>query len=344
MFSGKSITPQHFLKEPEANISSSYLMIFSEDASASNEIPSNMQKLNDVQINILAEMLENALLDKKTSKNPKKKNNRKSKKTSYEEIGRTEPIRHGRKYFGNNKSDDDRINKKRNRTHRPVKRLDGGDISELVNFDNVNKMTAIRRHNHKSVNSLSLRYDTATKSIVQKKATKLDEDEAQQNRTRRTRSVNDNYIIEFSGDDDNPESTTTENLKKAVEYEKEDDMGDLLYYRPGTYIPETLIPPNYRHKYHNNRLKMEKDRDLDTNLVPDGEVSGDLDMWWYDIAEDSDITSSGSGSILSGKSRRKDKRRHKNQKRKNMRLQDRNPLIHSYSQRNRYRVCFVCVF
>ncbi|XP_077300421.1 uncharacterized protein LOC143921140 isoform X2 [Arctopsyche grandis] len=339
---GKSITPQHFLKEPEVNISSSYLMIFSEDASASIDAPFNMQKLNDNQINILAEMLENASVDRKLSKNQIKKNNRKTKKTSYEEIGRTESIRHGRKYYGNIKSNNDRINKKRNRTHQPVKSLGGGDISELVDYDNVKKMIATRRHNHKSVNSLNLRYDTATKSIVQKKATKLEEDEAQQNRTRRVRSIYDNYIIEFTGDEDTPEPTTAEDLIKAVEYEKEDDMGDLSYYEPDVYMHETLIPPSYRHKYHNNKAKMQKAWDLDTNLVPDGDASGDLDMWWYDVGEGSGVTISGLDSLSpaegsgSSKSRRKDKRRHKNQKRKNRRMQKKIQFTKSHSEQDRY--------
>lgn len=265
------------MKEPSVNSSSSYIVTFSEDLSPLGGLS---QKLTEKEIGLMAELLDKSAYDSEVKENKPKnpvmnrknrhgtKRSRKMEKNDDD----VDAIRHSRKHYMANQ----KRKMKKNRENSPF--TSDGDITELVNFENVKRAIALRRHNHKSVNSLNLRYDSNTKSIIQKKNEKSyeDADESTLNRTRRVRSIHDNsvsdYVIEFVEEEED-KAKKEPNKTENEEYEKEDDMGDLSYYEPVEL--ETIRP--FRHKFHKkNSYKKNPRKKSATKKILKLDLNGNL--------------------------------------------------------------------
>lgn len=299
------------MKEPGVNSSSSYIVVFSEDLSPLEDAN---QKLTQKEISIMVDLLEKSTYKSEAKENKGrnivddtyKRNRHGRRKLKKIEINDDEvdAIRHGKKHNNNIMNQKRKI--KKNHYHEYTPSVGNGDISELVNFENVKKAIALRRHNHKSVNSLNLRYDSNTKSIIQKKTEKSydDDEEPALNRTRRVRSIHDNsvsdYVIEFVEEEED-KAKKEPNKSENEEYEKENDMGDLSYYEPDVFLDELAIPRSYRHKFHKKNSHEEynimkeifkTDKNDNTDLKDDED-----DVKNAKISPESDFSGSGSYAI-----------------------------------------------
>lgn len=258
---------------------SSFIVVYSEDnlgRDGSAQSPSGKQ-MSQQQMQIMSELLEKAgsnqggiLMNDKSKQS--KANIKKFR--GFE----SDPIRHEKKYYreshaarrdrnGAVYSDDFAGNLKGSSNE--VLSPGNGDIIELLDYDRVRQVNKLRRHNHKTINSLSLRYDTDMKKVVQRKLRKSrhfnpkpqeqrrkgnefsgrnngeqsnskffvsNEPKASSgSRSRAKRSTDDGSDIDQSFSDYHGNVIIEENYgskpnnEKVKEFDSEDDMGDLSY-------------------------------------------------------------------------------------------------------------------
>lgn len=260
-------------------LSSSFIVAFLDD-STTTDLAAQDVVLNSKHVEIMSELFKNAANNVKGKNSTMERGKRGSKrimKDIEESLRAGEHIRHSKKYY--------------KRKLQPKATPGEEDISELLDFDMVKTVKqvrrALRRHNHKSINGLNVRYDSVTKSVVETKS-----NSANDVKDRKKRSVSDDdlndYIKEFK-DDNNllEDKPTTER-----EFDKEDDMGDLTYYEPDVYMHEKLIPEKYRKRY-NKKLKdlvdeSEKVRSLTFNeVLQDGD---DLYKFHYEKTQSPEMS------------------------------------------------------
>lgn len=258
---------------------SSFIVVYSEDNLIRDGFAQNQsgKQMSQQQMQIMSELLEKAgsnqggklIYDKSKTSTENNKQFR-----GFE----SDPIRHEKKYYRESHAADkkkdfysndigvnsDNLNANSNEVLSPG----NGDIIELLDYDRVRQVNKLRRHNHKTINSLSLRYDTDTKKVVQKKQRKSrqfnpkSEEEQRKKRndystrnggeqshsklfisneanveagTRFRRAADGDSDMDQSFNDDRGKFINEENdgsksyNEKTKEFDSEDDMGDLSY-------------------------------------------------------------------------------------------------------------------